>query len=123
MKPTPDQFENAVGRLAALAFFPVSDEARTEIMRLLYRMVSTVEQLNWLCTTMIDRVGTWRGPVELRGVFCTRFKPADGIEANCLTTPGFTALDSEAEYIQEQPAALSPGESQKLLNGLKDRPN
>lgn len=73
----------AVGRLACLSFFPSDKDARTEVMRLLSRMVSEREELDWLIQTMIDKVGRWHGPMELRGVFCTRYKPADGIEASC----------------------------------------
>jgi hypothetical protein len=123
-KPTKKHIENAVGRLSALQFFPSDVEGRAAIMRLIERMVGTVEQLQWLCMTMIDRVGTWRGPVELRGVFCTRFKPADGIEASCVDTPGFTAMDSEAAYIASpEHQKLEGPEAQRLIEGLKDRPN
>ena len=49
---------------------------------------------------MIDRVGEWKGPKELRGIFCTRFKPRDGIE-ELSQTSGFTPEDSEMASIWE----------------------
>jgi hypothetical protein len=49
-------------------------------MELLGRMVSTPAQLGWLVTTLIDRIGTYAGPDQIRAVFCTKFKPKDGIE-------------------------------------------
>jgi hypothetical protein len=120
MKPTSDQIVHAVGRLGGLAFFPTDEAAKAEIMRLLQRLVSTSEQLEWLCTTMLDRVGTWRGPVELRGVFCTKFKPADGIEANCLQTAGFTAMDSEAAYLDDpELKLLRDPEARRMIESLK----
>lgn len=116
---TDEYITLAVGRLASLAMFPADPDARVGIMRLIKRMVTTKEQLDWLVLAMIDRVGTWHGPVEFRGVFCSRFKPADGIEANCLKCAGFTALDSEAAYTDEQPKALEGPQARKMIEGLK----
>jgi hypothetical protein len=90
MRPTKDQITNAVAALGALSFFPSDAPARAAIMQLIERMVYTKEQLDWLVTTMIDRVGEWKNPKEMRGVFCSRFKPADGIETDCVATVGFT---------------------------------
>lgn len=66
-----------------LRYFPSDAGARAGIMGVLARMVETVEGLQWLVRTMVDEVGEWQGPKELRGVYCTRFRPADGIEAWC----------------------------------------
>lgn len=101
-KPSKAEIELAVGKLTMLRFFPAEPITRAGIMELLDRMVGTVEQLDWLTRTMIDQVGEWKGPMELRGVFCTRFKPADGVEA-WSSIAGFTASDSEAAYSQEHP--------------------
>jgi hypothetical protein len=100
MKPTIQEITDAVERLSCLRFFPPGDGAKHEIMRLLLRMVSTVERLNWLVSVMVDQVGTWYGPSELRGVYSQRWTPADGIGGWCVETPGFRALDSEAAYIE-----------------------
>ena len=124
MKPTEKQIQAAVGRLGCLAFFPSDAAARGQIMRILARMVGTVDQLQWLCGTMVDQVGTWHGPMELRGVFCSRFKPADGVEASCVLTPGFTAMDSEAQsYLaHEERKSLNAAESKRMLESLRDDP-
>lgn len=71
----------AVRRLSVLRYFPTDDVAQEEVMKLLHRMVSDIRQLDWLIGAMIDEVGEWRGPMELRGVFCSRFKPKDGKQA------------------------------------------
>jgi hypothetical protein len=88
---------DAVDELSLLKFFPADPAARRAIMRLLSRLIEPgrLDQLTWLVQTMIDRVGTWNGPVELRGVYATRYKPADGIEASCAVTPGFTPDEME----------------------------
>jgi len=85
MRPTPQEFAYAAEELSILRFFPATTGAREAVMELLERMVATRDQLNWLVRTMIDEVGEWQGPRELRGVFCTRYRPADGIEAWCAT--------------------------------------
>ena len=100
MKPTPEEIIAAVERLSCLRFFPAGEAAKTEIMRLLDRMVHTKARLDWLISAMVDQVGTWYGPVELRGVYCQRWNAMDGIGAWCVETPGFRALDSEAAYIE-----------------------
>ncbi|HVY93999.1 MAG TPA: hypothetical protein VHA14_14660 [Bryobacteraceae bacterium] len=88
----------AVGDLAALKYFPSDEGARVALMELLDRMVSTPEQLRWLVRTLIDRVGEYPGPAEIRAVFCTRFRPKDSVEV-WSALPGFTAADSERKYI------------------------
>lgn len=95
MKPTKNDIIQAVRRMHALAMFPNDQHAREEIMRIIERMVGTKEQLDWLVSSMIDRVGEWKGPREMRGIFCTRFKPLDGIESYA-SAAGFTPADSES---------------------------
>src|SRR5690349_14533330 len=107
MRPTPDQIGFAVQRLSALTHFPANTYAHEEIMRLIFRMVGTVDQLEWLVRTMIDRVGEWKGPRELRAIFCTRFAPLDGIE-EWSSVPGFTPADSEARSMSEAAPKFLP---------------
>ncbi len=104
----PKRVIEAVERLSCLSMFPSADGARTEIMRLIDRMVSTPEQLEWLVRTMVDQVGEWKGPRELRAVLCTRFKPADGIGADS-ELPGFRAADIEAENASRPVREITAG--------------
>ena len=100
MKPNVDQLADAVDSLGTLPMFPAAPGAQREVMRALYRMVSTEEQLEWLITTVLDHSDQWRGAVELRGIFCTRFTPADGVEAIAKSTTGYTPADIESEHIE-----------------------
>jgi hypothetical protein len=108
---------DTVTELAQLKYFPSDDGAREGIMRLLLRLVEfgRVDQLAWLVRVMVDRVGVWNGPVELRGVFCTRFKPADGIEGDCTQTPAFSPAAMEARAAVQQ---LPRSEARALLAGV-----
>lgn len=112
----------AIARLSVLKFFPPDGPARTELMRFFERMVSTPQQLNWLVNSLIDRVGEYPGTAEIRGLFCTRFKPKDGIEV-CCTLPGFRAEDMEGRLALEgskHKAALE-GREQLAISGAVER--
>ncbi len=70
-----------MARLAVLKFFPSDDTARAEIVLMACEMAQTNEQVAWLAKRCIQLWNEWEGPREMRAVFCSRHKPADGIEA------------------------------------------
>jgi hypothetical protein len=113
--------KKAVGEFGMLKYFPSDAASKAGVMELLERMVRTPEELAWLVRTMVDRVGEWRGPKELRGVFCTRFAPADGVDVDCLETPGFTpeALEGRSAYEHEEHKFLGAGASVALLPAME----
>ena len=113
MKQTARQIAEAVEQMAMLQYFPSDASARKGIMHLLAAIVDRAERLQWLVDAMVNHIGTWYGPVELRGVYCTRFRPADGIEAYCIQSAGFTAMDIEAENNQGHPR-LDRQEAERL---------
>ena len=115
---TPNEIVDAVEALGALEFFPTDPGARKQIMRLLDRMVSDTEQLRWLVRTMVDHVGEWHGPTELRGVFCTRFAPKDGVDAVCVKTYGFRGCDMEERAIEAASEAKRIAPNLGLIRAL-----
>ena len=119
-----DKIKLAVNEFGALKFFPADESARTAVMKLLQRMVTTPEQLAWLVRTMIDEVGEWHGTRELRGVFCSHYWPRAGIEASCATTPGFTAdaLEAKGSEQHENLKCLGAGSSLALLPIMRKLP-
>jgi hypothetical protein len=112
----------AAARFSILKFYPSEPAARSEVALLMMSLCATQEQLDWLVSTVVAKLSEWPGPGALRGMFCTRFKPLDGIEANC-SIAGFTAEDGEAaaSYQQiEAPRAqkmLVAGEVAELVDG------
>lgn len=72
---------------ALLQYFPTDEVSGLIVMRLLERMVSTPEQLAWLSRAMTTEVGKWSSEKDLRGVFCSRYRPADGVSADCASGP------------------------------------
>lgn len=84
-----------IGRdLATIPFYPREDH--DVVLRQLSRFVDSPRKMQWLVDTAVASMRKWGGIPELRGLYCTRFKPADGCEESC-SLPGFTAEDSEAK--------------------------
>ncbi len=116
-KPTDEDFAMALVDLSQLRFFPTDPLAPEGILRLLRQLVGTRDQLAWLIGALVNRVGEWPGPAQVRGLFCTRFRPADGIEADC-SLPGYTADDCEAQSVAAGPEKQLPPAGQKLLAAM-----
>lgn len=103
MPITEEQATAAVTELAALMrYFPGDKAERGVIARVLTRMVADPKHLRWLVDALVNSAREWPGFGEVRGMYCTRYKPLDGIEANC-SLPGFRPEDGEARsYDQHQ---------------------
>lgn len=97
---TPKDLAEAIEDLSICEFFPREPGAQAAIMRLLAKMCPHREALKWLVAAYTNKIGKWHGPAELRGVLCTRFRPADRIEAYS-ALPGYTPEDSEVAYLEE----------------------
>jgi hypothetical protein len=95
-----EQIANAVGELAAIPYFPADEYARRAIMRQIAKFVDRPDHLHWLVNAALNTMRHWDGIPELRGLYCTKFKPADGIEADC-HLPGYSANDCEAQHALE----------------------
>lgn len=105
--------ERALVDMSMLRYFPSDASTRAAILHLLAKMVPHKAALEWLVDQLVNRVGEWKGPAELRGVLCWKYKPADGIEGTS-TTGGFTPADGEQQY-DEQQAQIAAGIATKLL--------
>src|SRR5258706_12940211 len=105
MKPTPEQLMSAVQSMTSMIpFFPKDDIGQKIITASLAKFVNTQDELEWLTVVACESIRDWDkggGLPELRGLFCTRFKPADGITQYC-TTPGYTATDLEAQFFAKE---------------------
>ena len=110
----------ALAEMSQLRYFPSGESgemAQEAIVRKMREYVGTREQLVWLVNQLTDHVGIWPGPSEVRGLFCTRFKPADGKEADC-QLPGYSSGDLEVKQAYKAPAQLAAGDAKKLLTGI-----
>ncbi len=129
----------AVRRLSVIPFFPTDENARLEVMRAIESMLGTAQlngtspqqRLDWLITTTINEMRTWLGIPDLRGLYCSRWKPADGREGYS-TLPGYRAEDSESRAIAEsqtfkaidagatRPKLLSPAGRERMPDAELD---
>jgi hypothetical protein len=115
MKPTETQIFDAAESFEALKFFPAaSTAAKRVVMELLDGMVATEGQLKWLMDAQVNRVGEWHGPAQLRALFNTRFRSADGIEGEACEVAGFTPADCERDFFERQSA-----ETNRMLAAAK----
>lgn len=120
---TPLDLVAVTDDFAMLRFF--TGEIRPSVIALLARMVPHKEALFWLRDVLINHIGYWPGPAEVRGLLCTRFEPADGVDQWC-SLPGYTAQDGETRSLtkheqlkaQEQVGGYIAEESRVLIRRL-----
>lgn len=98
-KALQGSIQAAIAQFGMLRFFPADEFAKAAVMQLLERMAQDAEQVNWLVRTILETYDDWPGPRELRAVFCTRYKPADGVEADL--TAGRLAARIEMRQIEQ----------------------
>ena len=105
---------NVVAEWAALLrYFPQDEISKAAIMRFVDSLVNNAKELAWLRDSMINRVGEWSGSKELRGIFCSKFRPKDGIEIDS-THADFSPVSGEARSAQ-----LEPPKEQRLIAGAQ----
>jgi hypothetical protein len=85
--------------LLTIRFYPRDEHAT--VLKALSRITSDPERLRWLVETASTTWRVWMGIVELRGLYCSRWRPDDGKYESC-TTPGFTPEDNEAAYFESE---------------------
>jgi hypothetical protein len=99
----------ALSGLKSLRFFPDDAVAIMTVARMVCKMATTEEQVAWLVDRMTSGIySEWTGPQELRACFCSKFKPADGINAYSMVYPdGFPS--EKQPQLQLTAPALPPG--------------
>lgn len=144
-------FEDAmkvVARMELMAYFnTVSPEARTMIAEELMAMVNWPEErvvrnghgvvpyvepkdrLAWL-VQQLKKVSAWPGMPEIRGIYCLRFTPADGVFAECdrvalvVTDDGKLVGNDPVlalEAGREKEQAYLPGPDDEPIGDVKDQ--
>ncbi|HEY1242204.1 MAG TPA: hypothetical protein VGF16_16685 [Bryobacteraceae bacterium] len=104
------------------------------VMESILEFADREDGLAWLVKAakiaMTKANGGWAGEGELRGLWCTRFKPADRVEADC-TLPGHTPNEIESANVRAHNALLqserkaprlSPAQPRKALAAPQPSP-
>ncbi len=68
--------------MSAVPFFPSAEGAKGLIVSELAAMIPGFEQGVWLARRMSQLYSKWPGAKEMRAVYCGKYRPADGIEAD-----------------------------------------
>ena len=103
MKPSSTEVAKAVVLMGqVIKNFPTDDAAVEMVQQSIKSFVGEASQLRWLVATACNTM-RWFSLPELRGIFCSRFPPADGLYTAAETpgfTPGETARTAEEAYRQ-----------------------
>ena len=114
------QAADKIAELALMRFFPSEPQAKSALVRMVCEMAQTNEQVDWLVRRALALYTDWPGPRELRALFCSRWKPADGIEAYSTV---YIADESGGGFPSETPRpepVLTPGrdEARKMIASI-----
>lgn len=108
--------KRAVGSLSLLRFFPADPEARAALAEMLAVMCPDDAACEWLVARTLQLHNEWPGPLELRAVLCSRYRPSDGVEAYSAVWPTGIPSGNPTEQV-----CLPPGRavsSDPHLEGL-----
>jgi hypothetical protein len=121
--------KRAAGKLAELTlmkFFPSEKAARAALVAQVCSFATTNEQVDWLVKRALVCYNEWPGIRELRALFCSRWKPADGMEAYSMIYPSTENGGGFPHSTQYGPQPqLTPGreEARALLQSiLREQP-
>lgn len=106
----PDNVLPILKGLRALPFFPAEEEVLEVLTSMAMKMAENEEQLRWVVKRMTcdGLYREWPGPAEVRGVFCWKYKPKDGIEADSAIYPEGPPVEPGYLPLLQNPA-LPPG--------------
>jgi hypothetical protein len=80
---TENGVDRAASRITSIPFFPSSDKnARAILIEELVKICASDAHAEWLAVRAIQVFNQWPGYAELRAVYCKRFKPCDGVQAD-----------------------------------------
>ena len=116
MKPDDPKIITTVSAWAAVMIgFPKTPIAIAVIAQEISGMVGSYAELEWLSTTLIRNVDKWPGVSQVRALFATQFKPADGAwPASACELPGFRPEDFENRFFEKEMA-----ENEKRLESYR----
>lgn len=87
----------AVDSLATLPFFP--QDSRGAVMEFVAQICPHREALEWLISRAVE-LDKWPGLGEIRGLLCTKWDAADGIDRYC-SLPGYSGGECESRHLEQ----------------------
>jgi hypothetical protein len=105
-----------IGRWSGtMKFFPSDPEARIGIADEIADMASDEDQVRWLVKRVPKLYREWPAMHEIRSVFCSKFKPRDGLEAS-----SDTYLDGIPSENQTVNNLLAGPETRQIAGAVED---
>jgi hypothetical protein len=110
-----------IAKLSLMKYFPPDPDARLALVEMICGFADDNEKIAWLVKRALAIFNEWPGPHELRALYCSRWRPADGTEAYSALFPadeyggGFPrdpALPPRQEY-----TPIGKEEARRLLGG------
>jgi hypothetical protein len=74
-----DVVSGLVASLGAMKFFPADPPVRVALVQTMGEMTDDVDAVRWLVKKLRTEYAEWPGEHEMRKIFCTRFRPLDGV--------------------------------------------
>jgi len=71
----------AIGLLKSMPSFPADPMVRQAVSDDVLELVRDEHELLWLVRRVTQLYGEWPGLSEVRAVYCSKYKPRDGVEA------------------------------------------
>lgn len=99
MKITKQHLDEATDQMQMLEYWRSDAAFIASVQTYLAKICPNVEALEWLTAALVNHIGKWPGPHELRGLLCTKYDAADGIDAYC-SLPGFSPSDFERKHLE-----------------------
>jgi hypothetical protein len=109
-QPTPKELADACEGLQLIPYYP--KEQHSLVLKQLSKFISDQSMLEWFVDAAVNSMPRWMGIGELRGLWCQKRPPLDGVEADS-NLPGYTPADNEARVIEEH-ARIKDAERKKL---------
>jgi hypothetical protein len=101
------RISRAIAGLKLMKYFPSDEDACIELAKDFSEMAESEEQIEWLVRRVQNLYNEWPGIREVRSVFCSRFKPKDGI--NAYSTTYLDGVPPERPIAPPSLPALPPG--------------
>lgn len=107
---TFEEIAPIVNELAIMKYFPGDVDARIGVAKQLACICATADQASWLVTRALALYAEWPGIHELRALYCSRFRPLDGIE--CVSTVYGDGIPADPALAN--PLAITGGMMQQI---------
>jgi len=118
MKLSADAATQAVSKFGLMAFFPGDPDTRSALVWALMQLVETEDQLDWLVSRALKLYPRWPGVGEIRALYCSRFKPKDGVEGYSEVYEGGFPHESPAPQIPPKREVVTTAD-QKLTGQIQ----